>query len=83
MPCRGRCVQAPIMIGCDLSLPLCKSALPLFLNKEMLAISQDDLGMQVRQSRLLIQAHIKSLQQTVFKDIVHCFGGFVYFMSAI
>ena len=45
-------VQAPIMIGCDLSLPLCKSALPLFLNKEMLAISQDDLGVQVRLFRL-------------------------------
>jgi hypothetical protein len=43
-------VQAPIMIGCDLSTPLCKSALPLFLNKEMLAISQDSLGVQVRQS---------------------------------
>ena len=71
------------MIGCDLSLPLCKSALPLFLNKEMLAISQDDLGMQVRQSRLLIQAHIKSFHQTVFKDVVHCCGGFAYFMSVI
>ena len=44
--------QAPIMIGCDLSMPLCKSALPLFLNKEMLAVSQDDLGVQVRPSRI-------------------------------
>ena len=42
------------MIGCDLSMPLCKSALPLFLNKEMLAISQDDLGVQVRLLRLLM-----------------------------
>ena len=44
-------MKAPIMIGCDLSTPLCKSALPLFLNKEMLKINQDDLGVQAKRVR--------------------------------
>ena len=36
------------MIGCDLRQPLCQSALPIFKNTEMLAVSQDDLGVQAR-----------------------------------
>lgn len=44
-------MKAPIMIGCDLSTPLCKSALPLFLNKDVLAVNQDDLGVQAKRVR--------------------------------
>ena len=41
-------VPFQLMIGCDLRQPLCQSALPIFKNTEMLAVSQDDLGVQAR-----------------------------------
>ena len=36
------------MIGCDLSTALCKAQVPLFTNKELLAINQDLLGVQAK-----------------------------------
>lgn len=39
-------MKSPLLIGCDLSTPGCTAALPLFLNKGLLAISQDALGVQ-------------------------------------
>ena len=37
-----------MQIGCDLNKTLCRSALPLFKNKEILAVNQDELGIQAR-----------------------------------
>jgi hypothetical protein len=37
-------MKSPLLIGCDLTQPSCVAALPLFLNKELLAVSQDALG---------------------------------------
>lgn len=37
-------MKSPLLIGCDLTQPRCQAALPLFLNRELLAISQDALG---------------------------------------
>jgi hypothetical protein len=41
-------MKSPLMIGCDLREALCQSALPIFKNTEVLAVSQDPLGVQAR-----------------------------------
>ena len=41
-------MKAPLMVGCDLSTQLCRDALPIFSNKEILAVNQDPLGKAAR-----------------------------------
>ena len=44
-------MKAPLMIGCDLSTAFCRAQVPLFTNKELLAINQDALGVQAKRVR--------------------------------
>ena len=37
-------MKSPLLVSCDLSAAPCRASLPLLLNKELLAISQDPLG---------------------------------------
>jgi len=41
-------MKSPLLIGCDLSTTPCRAALPLFLNRDLLGISQDPLGIPAR-----------------------------------
>lgn len=41
-------MKSPLLIGCDLRQPGCQEGVPYFTNPEMLAISQDALGLQAR-----------------------------------
>ena len=41
-------MKSPLLIGCDLTQPACIATLPIYLNKEVLAISQDPLGLPAR-----------------------------------
>ena len=39
-------MKSPLLIGCDLRSPACIAEVPMFTNPEVLAVSQDDLGVQ-------------------------------------
>jgi hypothetical protein len=41
-------MKSPLLIGCDLTRPACAKTLPIYLNPEVLAISQDALGAPAR-----------------------------------
>jgi hypothetical protein len=41
-------MKSPLLIGCDLRTANCQAQLPLFLNREVLAVSQDPLGAQAK-----------------------------------
>jgi hypothetical protein len=41
-------MKSPVLIGCDLQRPDCRSNVSLFLNPEVLAVSQDALGAPAR-----------------------------------
>ena len=39
-------MKSPLLIGCDMRTAACQASVPLFTNEEVLAISQDPLGVQ-------------------------------------
>ena len=41
-------MKSPLLVGCDLTQPACISTLPIYLNPEVLAMSQDPLGAPAR-----------------------------------
>ena len=41
-------MKSPLLVGCDLTQPACINTLPIYLNPEVLAMSQDPLGAPAR-----------------------------------